>query len=231
MGPKLGRSLIKSMGGQLLPVTRFSTGSYVNGTLVQGTPITGVAALASVQPITGDEIAEVPEGDREREIKKIYSADELFPEGPGPRQADLLALDGFSWLVLTAAKWPQYWKCMIARVDQPDASPTVSRPTIVSAQVLSTGKKLQVTLSTVTAFVLPVQGVTGFTVTVNAAPKTIATAVRVGPKIIELTFATAIIDSDIVLLNYAPGNVTDQQGVTLLALGTPLAVDNNSEAT
>ena len=50
-----------------------ATGNYTDGAL---TTIAG--ELGSIQPITGNEILQVPEGDRQRDLYKIYTSYKLL---------------------------------------------------------------------------------------------------------------------------------------------------------
>ena len=95
MSISLGRSLIASMNGKNYTLKRKNPGSYVAGKWVDGSNISGLVAFASIQPLSGKEMVRIPEGDRNRERKVAYSADELRVADPsGKYKADILTVDG-----------------------------------------------------------------------------------------------------------------------------------------
>lgn len=117
MGVALGRSLIASMNGINLSVTRYAAGTYVAGKYVPGAAST-VTALATVQPLGGNDIMRIPEGDRTRERRKLYSADLLYIERPATKnKADEVSIDGVAWQVESIETWPNYWKVIVVRME------------------------------------------------------------------------------------------------------------------
>lgn len=56
-----------------ITVTRLGAGSHVAGRFVPGTG-TDFSAGGNIQPLNGRELLQLPEGDRKREAKKIYTA-------------------------------------------------------------------------------------------------------------------------------------------------------------
>lgn len=57
-------------------ITRIGAGEYVNGVFVPGVEST-IVILASVQPVTAQDIATPPEGKRLSDYVKIYTSSEL----------------------------------------------------------------------------------------------------------------------------------------------------------
>lgn len=113
------RSLIQSMGGKTFPVRRYSAGAYVNGMWQETLTLSSV--FGSAQPLTGLEIVRIPEGDRERERLKIYSADELRASKSGVGRADEVVIEGDIFQVERVERWANYWKAFVVkREDEPE---------------------------------------------------------------------------------------------------------------
>jgi len=56
-----------------ITVSRAGQGSYVNGRFIPATSVETVAE-GNIQPLNGKELLQLPEGDRERQTGKIYTA-------------------------------------------------------------------------------------------------------------------------------------------------------------
>ena len=56
-----------------ITVSRPGDGSYVNGRFVPSTAVES-SAQGNIQPLNGKELLQLPEGDRERQTGKIYTA-------------------------------------------------------------------------------------------------------------------------------------------------------------
>lgn len=56
-----------------ITVSRAGQGTYVNGRFVPETPVIEVAE-GNIQPLNGLELQQLPEGDRQRGVHKIYTA-------------------------------------------------------------------------------------------------------------------------------------------------------------
>ncbi len=61
-------------------IKRTIPGSYVNGVFVEGSEST-VSIMASVQPMSGEDIVAVPEGRRASDMVKLYTDSDLFSQG------------------------------------------------------------------------------------------------------------------------------------------------------
>lgn len=125
MGPSLGASLIRSMGGKKFSVRRSRGGSYVNGVWTEDD--TGPAilqVLASEQPVNGKDIERIPEGDRVREVRKLYAAQELRPHNERTgAEADVITIRGQEFQVSTVERWQSYWKCLIVSLEVKEREP------------------------------------------------------------------------------------------------------------
>lgn len=116
MSVSLGRNLIQSMNGQTLTGTRTTSTGYVNGVYTATTA--AISVLASVQPVSADDILRIPEGDRERQMWKLYSADELRAANEATKaKPDQLTIDGDLFIVKMVEKWPAYWKALAIKVE------------------------------------------------------------------------------------------------------------------
>ena len=108
----LGAELISEFG-ETYQVRRTQMGQYIEGVFQPG--ITElVTALASIQPMSMKEIMRIAEGDRNRERRVVYSADELrIQNEENKAPADVMLVDGQDWTVEKVEKWPNFWKAII----------------------------------------------------------------------------------------------------------------------
>jgi hypothetical protein len=82
------------LGEERVTVTRTAAGSRVDGRFVPGGS-RSFAILASVQPIAGAEAATLPEGERSRDWRKLYTRTALFPVNQHDGEAgDRVTIDG-----------------------------------------------------------------------------------------------------------------------------------------
>ena len=100
--------LLLPLNGQVsITVTRKVGGEYVNGAWVKPSP-TNLTIIANIQPITkSTEVALLPEGDRSKEVIKLYTTSQLFQrrEGSSPIEGDLISWDGKSFEVLKVVRY------------------------------------------------------------------------------------------------------------------------------
>lgn len=75
-----------------------STGSFVKGRSVKGTP-TIFTERANIQPLKGNEILQLPEGDRERENMKCFIAFKLQGDD------EVIRADGRKYEVQESENW------------------------------------------------------------------------------------------------------------------------------
>ncbi len=115
----LGRDLIASMNGANYRVRRTATGSYDNTGVYQDGVQTVITVFASVQPLTGDDIERIPEGDRTKDMWKVYAADELriHDEKTGAK-ADKITIMGDEYVVQDVRKWPGHWRATVVKVEE-----------------------------------------------------------------------------------------------------------------
>jgi hypothetical protein len=104
-------------------VTRFAADSYdSDGVLVPGGTSTFTLTDASVQPMTGRDLKNLPEAQHGEETKVIYSDVELRPRTPSGR-GDQIAIDGSTYEVIRSNKWDHWgethWVANAVRIDLP----------------------------------------------------------------------------------------------------------------
>jgi hypothetical protein len=111
----LGADLIASLDGQTLPVTRSAGGGYVNGFWVENAQ-EEFDIIASVQPLNDQEIEFLPEGDRTKAAKKIYTATELRVHvSETSAKPDLVGIEGDEYKVIRVQRWHGHYKCLVVR--------------------------------------------------------------------------------------------------------------------
>lgn len=96
-------SLLLPLTGYIeVSVTRTTGGSRVKGAWVKGAS-TELTIQANIQPVMkGTDTLLLPEGDRSKEIIKIYTTSELLSrkEGASPVDGDIIEYDGKSFEVM-----------------------------------------------------------------------------------------------------------------------------------
>lgn len=105
-----------------------------------------------------------------------------------------------------------------------------TRPTYASSVLAADGVSLDVTLTeSGSPPILPSTGITGFTVTVAGSSRAISSAVRQSDVVVRLTLASAANTGEAVTVAYAPGNVTDSQGNSMLSFAAKTVTNNSTQ--
>jgi hypothetical protein len=101
----LGPAIIGALGDPS-PVTlsRFGTGSYVNGEWVSG-PVTVSTLPAVIQPLKPREVAQLPEAERTEEVIAVFTSAALQTSTPSGLEADRLTWAGRVWRVILVEDW------------------------------------------------------------------------------------------------------------------------------
>lgn len=122
--PGVGAKVVDSiaLNVKTYTVTRQVEGSYVDGVYTPG-GISNFTVDASVQPISGMELENLPEGQHAENTRVLYTTTaELFPRNP-TNEADEIAIDGEDWEVFNVETWFAFgcthYKCLIARKNTP----------------------------------------------------------------------------------------------------------------
>ena len=105
--------------GETVSVSRPGAGTMTDGRWVAGVPST-FDAVMSIQPLNGDDIEELPEGQRTRNIIKGYTATELQTtnEGSGIK-ADVVTYNSKTFEVQTVERWRgdlNHWKVLMTEL-------------------------------------------------------------------------------------------------------------------
>lgn len=88
-------------------VTRANgAGAYVNGLWVPGGTTT-FDIVASIQPISGREKQQLPEGFHTKEIRVVYTTTALQTQN-GDALPDTVSIDGESWSVIRFERWQAF---------------------------------------------------------------------------------------------------------------------------
>lgn len=104
---------IREIGGADYTVTRGSS------TMVGGYPVAGAGSSFTVcaveQPLTGDELARLPEGLRTRGVRGLVCDQPLLTEASGV--ADVVTIDGVEYEVQTSKPWTMgnFYEVVVAR--------------------------------------------------------------------------------------------------------------------
>lgn len=102
-------------------VSRYGAASWSSGVATKASPST-LSIVASVQPISGREIAALPEGRRANETRVVYTATLLRTEG-STGSADTISIDSEVWEVFKIETWPAWgethYRAYVQRVAVP----------------------------------------------------------------------------------------------------------------
>lgn len=96
--------------GATYTVRRRDPGSYVNGNWTPAGTYTEFQIIASIQPINGRELQMMPEGQRTREMVRIYTKSGLRPTIEQQNvKGDLVSYKGRQWEVQKVEEWEFSW--------------------------------------------------------------------------------------------------------------------------
>lgn len=119
-------TLIAKYGKAVTLRRQSAAGAYVNRIYQQGDYAADVPIRMSIQPINGEELVQLQDGDRTMEFARGYTATELFTSTHNPsKKADLIITGaGVKYQVHKVEPWESnnnnivpYWKVILARVN------------------------------------------------------------------------------------------------------------------
>ena len=115
-------SVVTSLASHVsLTVKRAAAGTFVNGRYVEAAPTT-FTILASVQPLTGEDLQILPEAERTSDAVEIFSIAELFATNYATNKlGDLVTYQGRDYRVSNAENWNPngaYWRSIATRIGQ-----------------------------------------------------------------------------------------------------------------
>jgi hypothetical protein len=112
--------LINDFATGTYTVTRRAAATMVKGRAVPGATST-LTIAASVQPASGRDLLQLPEGRRSVETRVVFTATELLVGRQGaPNECDHILIDGQDWEVQQVQSWrlspdtdAPYWRCIV----------------------------------------------------------------------------------------------------------------------
>jgi hypothetical protein len=113
----LGRKLIASLNGQNYKVCRTIGSNFVDGIYEPIQVETSI--FGTVQPVGGEDLVRIPEGDRKTDRLKIYTSDQLFTSSDSTSNAaDIIIINEIQYQVESVERWPDYNKAVLVRFKQ-----------------------------------------------------------------------------------------------------------------
>jgi hypothetical protein len=102
-------------------ITRTAAGSYTNGRYTAGAEST-FTIIASIQPVTGRDLADLPEGQNGDEVRVVFTITELLTRAPG-QEPDVITIFGEDFYVYRVKKWQgfgdNHWQAWVSRTVVP----------------------------------------------------------------------------------------------------------------
>jgi hypothetical protein len=122
------RGAIASLATGTYTVQRREAGSYTLGRYTPGA-LSTFSIVASVQPVSGRELKDLPEGQHGDELRLVLTTTELRTRFPGQPDAseygvpgndpDHIILDGEPWRIVHVERWQSFgevhYECFVAR--------------------------------------------------------------------------------------------------------------------
>ena len=90
------------------------------GEFVPGATVTTVVRVVTV-PLMGDERDVLPEGLREKDVRKFWMTETVMAIVSGEADGDILRFDGIDYRVMRADNWSGFYEVLAVR---PEAVPT-----------------------------------------------------------------------------------------------------------
>ncbi len=105
--------------GSSYTVYRAIQGDYVKGVYTDGS-MSEVTIIANIQPVTGDDLKTLPEGQHADAVRVLFTETELNTRESG-FEPDQVGVDGLLWEVIsvekwTATEWGTHYRCMISKM-------------------------------------------------------------------------------------------------------------------
>lgn len=118
----IAAAMIKRFGKQYKVIRASKEGDYVQGRWVPTKNTSTVTITASVQPIDGDMLQILPEGERSMEMRTLYTTTKLNTvKETGLKVPDVVCIDGGEWEVHRVEQWQpllDHYKCLIVRMNR-----------------------------------------------------------------------------------------------------------------
>lgn len=111
------RGVIASLQTGTYTVTRQRAGAHVKGRYTPGAT-SAVQIVASIQPVTGRTLQDLPEGQRGEETRVVFTETEIRSRAPGV-EPDRITIDGESWTCIRSERWQglggTHWRAYFQR--------------------------------------------------------------------------------------------------------------------
>jgi hypothetical protein len=110
--------VISSLASGTYTVTRKAASSYLVGRQLSAATVATLTITAVVHPLTGKELARLPEGMRTKELKVVITATELKTQGSS-QEPDSIVIGSDTFEVQTVEAWQEtggYYKAVVAKV-------------------------------------------------------------------------------------------------------------------
>lgn len=116
------RDSITSLASGTYTITRTASGTYdATGAYTQG-GLSSFDIVASIQPATGRQLRDLPEGQRGDEVVAVFTITELRTRTP-TTEPDTVAYRGEPWTLITVKRWDSFgathYECMACRGPSP----------------------------------------------------------------------------------------------------------------
>lgn len=112
---------IERLANGTYSVSRQVASSYdEHGRLVDAGAVTTLSIPAVVQPLSGDDLKQLAEGQMPSDRRVIFALEELRTRTP-THDPDIITIDGRAWEIVTVEAWTSlgetHWKAIAARVE------------------------------------------------------------------------------------------------------------------
>ncbi len=103
-------------------VTRTVAGTYTKGRYNDTLDTSTFTIIASIQPVTGRDLSDLPEGSNGDEVRVVWTTTELITRMPG-QEPDVITLDGEPYYAYKSKRWQglgtTHWQAWVSRIVVP----------------------------------------------------------------------------------------------------------------
>lgn len=115
--------IINRFGSKHRVTRQRKEGSYIEGKWVPTGRVETFQIIASIQPIDGDMLEMLPEGERSKEMRTLYTTTKLQTVNENKTiNADIVSIDDGDWEVQKVEKWNpnmlDHFKCLVVRMNR-----------------------------------------------------------------------------------------------------------------
>lgn len=115
--------MVKRFGSRYKVTRQKNEGSYINGRWQPTSKLETFEIVASIQPIDGNQLQLLPEGERTSEMRNLYTATKLNTANEDKTiNADIILIGSDYWEVQKVETWSpnllNHFKCLIVRINR-----------------------------------------------------------------------------------------------------------------